>query len=345
MKLEQNINKIYPLILIILLLIFSYRDFLVTYRMMLLDEDFLYYHYQNIIIYYNTGDKNFADNLPMNARFLGLILQYIIFKTVPCLTLTNVNINPSYDQNFECATFSLALLNYILKYSIIVLVYFYTSRVLKRGPDEIILSIIFCFIFLNYIEAFTFDRLVIFYTLLILVFLNSRYISISLIILSFLVGEKVVMIIGPLLFIKIFLSKEKKYFPQFIASILTVLFYFLMIYFLKNNFNYNISHYYDSAGLHRLFLDFTNISHLSNSILPVIFCLLPYIIFFLGKKKFGLNFSGYEITLPLLMYFLGVGGGEHNLGRYAMHTFIVWLPLFVAQINYYFKFSKIFNEK
>ena len=66
------------LIFSILLVLFSYRDFLITYRMMLLDEYFLYYHYQNIIIYYETGDFKFADNLPMSkiSWFMATVFNF-----------------------------------------------------------------------------------------------------------------------------------------------------------------------------------------------------------------------------------------------------------------------------
>ena len=324
------------LIFSILILFFSYRDFLITYRMMLLDEYFLYYHYQNIIIYYETGDQKFADSLPMNARFLGLWLQFLVFKLIPCITLTNIEINPNYNNFFVCTTFSLALINYIFKYLIVVLFFYYMNEILKRPMVETLFSTIFCFIFINYIESFTFDRLVVFYTLLILAFINTRFFSIVLILLSFLVSEKVVMVIGPLLFIKFIFLKDKTKLPQFIAAVISVFLYFCMIIYLREFQNFEFSEYYDGAGINRILLDFTNKSHISNSILPIVFCLLPYVIFFIDKRKNNLNFSGYEFFLPIIMIFLGVGGGEHNLGRYAMHTFVIWLPLLASQLNFYF---------
>ena len=333
------------LIFLILLLFFSYRDFLITYRMMLLDEYFLYYHYQDIIIYYETGDLKFADNLPMRARFLGLWLQFLVYKLIPCISLTNLQINPNYSEFFECTTFSLALINFIFKYSIIVLFLYYMRYILRRPIAETLFSIIFCFILIGYIESFTFDRLIVFYTLLILVFLNHKYFSIILILLSIFVSEKVIMVIGPLLFIKIIFLNEKTKLPQFIASIISVFLYFCLILYLKKFQNFEISNLYDGASFERLALDFTNKSHISNSILPIIFCLIPYLIFFIDKKKNNLNFSGYEFCLPILMIFLGVGGGEHNLGRYAMHTFIIWLPLLASQMNFYFNNLIVINEK
>ena len=66
------------------------KERLKVYRMQL--ENFLpYFNYQNQILFYLTGDKNLDIQAPMNLRFLGLITQYIIFKFIPCIELTNIN--------------------------------------------------------------------------------------------------------------------------------------------------------------------------------------------------------------------------------------------------------------
>jgi len=331
--------------LFVMVCFYAYRDFLITYRMMLLDEYFLYYHYQNIIIYYETGDLKYSDNLPMNVRFLGLILQYIIFKVVPCINLTNISVNPNYDELFVCATFSLALLNYLSKYLLIILFFYYVVKILKRPLIEGSICIFLSFILINYVEDFTFDRITILYTLLILMSLNNKYLSCILITLSFLVSEKVIMIIGPLLLIKYIFLKEKKYLINLKFAILSVGLYGLMIYLLINFFNFSFSPLYENTGFDRLFLDLSNKSHISNSIIPITFCFIPYAIYLFDKNKRNLNFSVYEILLPIIMIFLGTGGGEHNIGRYAMYSFIIWLPLFASQINHYLKISKLIEDE
>ena len=340
LKLKEYRKIVSYTLLFILILFFSYRDFLITYRMMLLDNDFVYYHYQNIIIYYETGNSLYADDLPMSSRFLGLILQYLIFKIVPCFELTNINLSSKVNDNFVCATFSLAFLNFVFKYAIIILFSFYMKHILNRNIYELIISIILCFIFINYIEAFTFDRLTVFFTLLILASLKTRYLSHILILSSFLVSEKIIMIIGPLIFLKIYLLKQKNYLPIFISSITTVILYIFMIYILKSYFGFEFSNLYNNAGFHRLILDITDKSHLSNSILPIFFCIIPYLIYLNNKNKYNLEFSGYEFLIPFLMVLLGTGGGENNLGRYAMHTFILWLPIFSCQLAHFLKLDE-----
>ena len=103
------------LCLLVIILFFGYREFLYLYKSML-TEFIGYYKYQNIIIYYETGNKEFMDKFPMNVRFLGLFLQYIVFKIVPCLTFPNIEIKNNVHELYECATFSLSLVNYVSKY-------------------------------------------------------------------------------------------------------------------------------------------------------------------------------------------------------------------------------------
>ena len=90
------------LCLLIIILFFGYREFLYLYKSML-TEFIGYYKYQKIIIYYETGNKEFMDKFPMNVRFLGLFLQYIVFKIVPCLTFPNIEIKNNVHELYECA--------------------------------------------------------------------------------------------------------------------------------------------------------------------------------------------------------------------------------------------------
>ena len=57
----------------------------------------------------------------MNVRFLGLFIQFLIFKIVPCVKFPSIEIKNNIHELYECATFSLALMNYIAKYIGLVL--------------------------------------------------------------------------------------------------------------------------------------------------------------------------------------------------------------------------------
>lgn len=325
-----------------LCLIFFYREFLINYRMMLLDDYFAYYKYQHQIIYYETGDKKYQDYIPVNIRYFGNILQYLIFKIFPCVTLTKINFNQNLHPLFECATFSLALLNYILKYLIILCFYFYSRFELKKNFYESFVGSILTFIFLNYVEAFTLDRASIFYIIFVLIFLNKKYFCFFLSIFSFLVNEKVIAILGITFFLRFFfidknINTKNKYFYPLLGIFISLFFYFCLVYYVKLVLGYKFHPYYDFSGLDRLYLSLHSKSHWSNTIMPVFFCLFPYLLYFLTKNKLNNKFSKFEIVVPLFLFFLGIGGGENNIGRYVMHSFPLWLPLFSSQLVNFLK--------
>lgn len=336
---NKEYNKIFLFFLILfLVLFFSYRDFLVNYRSMLLIDYFPYYRYQDHLIYLLTGDKSFADDLPMNARFLGIYLQLFFYKFLPCIQLTNINLA---DQHvlFECTTFSLAILNYVCKYLFLIIFFFYVKKKLKRDNLEAFVSLILASIFVQYLENFTLDRLTLLYVIIILYFLDKPKISNVIILLSFLVNEKVMMLLGPLFFIRYFIYKEN--FSNLIFSCLSVLLYFFMIFTLSRYFGYNFSSIYNESGFYRILLNIFDKSHLSNSIIPIFFCLTPYIISILIKKKFNFQYSNFEILIPFLLWFLAYGGGENNIGRYVMHSIPLWVPIFSCQLIYFLRLDKI----
>ena len=67
-------------------------------------ENFLpYYHYQDQIIYYLTGDRSYDVEAPMNLRLLGLVLQYLIYQLIPCFELTGIksNLTNMYTCNIQ----------------------------------------------------------------------------------------------------------------------------------------------------------------------------------------------------------------------------------------------------
>ena len=136
-KLNFSFNHI--VILFLSLFVLLYRDFLYDYRMQL--ENFMgYWPYQNQIIFYNTGDFKYDISAPANLRFFGLITQYIIFKTVPCLELSDRNIFPALSSmgnnshlhpDYVCATYSNALMNYLSLCGILTLMFAYCFNKLK----------------------------------------------------------------------------------------------------------------------------------------------------------------------------------------------------------------------
>ena len=326
---KKSITLLFVSIFIFLTLIL-YRDFLYSYRMQL--ENFLpYYNYQNQILYYLTGDKSFDIEAPMNLRFLGLVVQYLIFKIIPCIELTNIKM--VHNQSYICATYSNALMNYLSMTSFLSLIFIYSFKKLKLNLTISAFSLLLSYIFFHYLEAFTLDRISVLYLLIVLYFLDNKKVCILLILLSALVNEKIVMILTIYFFIKLIFNSEKFYFAYFISSILSLflvigifLFYSFYLnygYFGQNNPS-SIYNTFFSEGFVRLKNIFINPKGISNALLPIIFAVSPYVYLIFKKDN---NKRSLEILVPLSLIFLGMGGGTTNIGRYVMYSMPLWIPL------------------
>ncbi len=328
----------------IFLTLILFRDFLYSYRMQL--ENFLpYYNYQNQILYYSTGDKTFDIQAPMNLRFLGLIVQYLIFKIIPCIELTNIKV--IHDQSYVCATFSNALMNYISMTVFLSLIFIYSNKKLNYNLAISVFSVLLAYIFFHYLEAFTLDRISVLYLLIVLYYLDNKKICIFLIILSALVNEKIVMVMTIYFFIKLILNSEKFYFAYFISSILSLFLVIgiFLIYSFYLNHGYwgqdnptGIYNTFFSEGLVRLKNIFANPKGISNALLPIIFAISPYLYLIFKKDKK----RSYEILVPLSLILLGMGGGTTNIGRYVMYSMPLWIPLLSSIL---FKNIKEFKKK
>ena len=339
------INQIKLFLVFILFLFIGYREFLVLYKSML-TEFIGYYKYQHIIIFYETGDRNFIDRLPMNVRFLGLFIQFLIFKIVPCVKFPSIEIKNNIHQLYECATFSLALMNYVAKYIGLVLTIVLIKIKLNKSYLECIIAMILYLLLINHLEASTMDRISICYTLLILVFLKNLKISIPLLILAFMVNEKVIIIFGPILFINYVFDRNSKNLYLFLSTISSVFLYILMIYITITVFDYNTFQYHGSdesasklksifSHINLLLANPGNPKFITNAYLPVLISFIPFIIYLISRKNFGHDFS-VLYSLPLfILIMLGYIGIE-NMGRYVMHAFPIWLPIFTSQIAFYF---------
>ena len=350
-KLNFSFNHI--VILFLSLFVLLYRDFLYDYRMQL--ENFMgYWPYQNQIIFYNTGDFKYDISAPANLRFFGLITQYIIFKTVPCLELSNTNIFPALSSmgnnshlhpDYVCATYSNALMNYLSLCGILTLMFAYCFNKLKLNLSETIISVLLSYVLINHLEAFTLDRISVLYLLTIFYFMDRKKISIILIVLSAIVNEKIIFILGGFFFIRYIIDGNKNFKIYFFITLLSAMInIFIFILYAKIlNFGYlgsdNPNSLYNtiaSEGFDRIKMMFLTKSGYSNAVVPILFCISPYLIN-LKIKITKLEFSKFDILIPLSLIIFGSGGGGENIGRYVMHSFIIWVPLLSCQI---YKFLK-----
>jgi hypothetical protein len=319
--------------------IILFREFLYTYRMQLF-KFIPYYDYQSHIIYYLTGDKNFDVQAPMNLRFLGLWVQFFIYKFIPCLELTRVKFEILPYPNYICATFSNALMNYISLCGILSLMFIYSYKKLKLSLAESLICLLFSFIFVKYVEAFTLDRISILYLIFILFFLDKPKVSIMLVFFTFLVNEKIIFLLFVFFFIKFYFQKDnyfkKFFFVNLTSGLLAILIFYLYSkvlgygYFQSNEPEglYNTTF---SQGLDRILYMFKIKAGLSNAILPILFSISPYIIGkFLKYKK--INYSNYEFLIPISLILFGAGGGMGQIGRYVMYSFPLWVPILSCQL-------------
>ena len=339
---KSFLNKIYPYagsILFCLFFVILFRDFLYTYRLQH-EKFFPYYAYQDQIIYYLTGDKSFDIQSPMSLRFFGLFIQYLIYKIIPCIELNNLNLgNYAYD-NYVCATFSSAFMNYISLCGYLSLCFIYCNRKLKLTLAESFMTVFLSYIYIDHVEAFTLDRISILYLLTILYFIENKKISIFLIIFSTIVNEKIIFILGGLFFIRLFFDQKKEYKIYFLITLLSAILAVIIFYIYSIHLDYGyfqsekedgLYDTYFSDGLFRIFSMFTTKSGLSNALLPLILALTPYLLKNFLKTE-EIFYSKYDFLIPLSMLAFTAGGGMEQTGRYVMYTMPIWLPIFSKQI-------------
>lgn len=344
-KILNFIQSNFGFFLFCVLFVILFRDFLYTYRIQL--EKFLpYYNYQEQIMFYLTGDEKYDVKAPMNLRFLGLWIQFLIYKIVPCLELNHVKIISPYPE-YSCVIFSSALMNYLSLCGILSVTFSYCYKKLNLNISESILTVLLSYIYINHVEAFTLDRISILYFLIVLYFLNNKYIAIILILFASIVNEKIVFILGVLFFIRIFFNQKKEFRDLFISTFLSGLAVVGIFYFYAIILNHGYLQsdlegegLYDTAlihGLDRIFGIFTSKSGLSNGAIPLILSVLPYFLSLFIKIKTNYYFSKLDFIVPLSLLIFTAGGGMEQTGRYIMYSMPIWLPIFSQQLLFFLR--------
>tara|TARA_B100001029_G_C15014791_1_gene426603 strand:+ start:215 stop:1207 length:993 start_codon:yes stop_codon:yes gene_type:complete len=319
-------------ILISIFTLLFFREYLYTYRMML--TNFVPYElYQNQVLYFSTFNEEYKLTIPAAIRLIPILFYFIIYKTIPCFKLTNIN--EAISNDYICATNAVAIGNYLILVSILVIFLFYQVFVLGKSKQEGYLSMVLCYAILKYLDHFAIDRFVVLYLILILFFINNLKFSIILIIFSFMVSEKIFFITGFLFFLRfIFQNNKKKYLILFLSSIFACIFYFILVEIGKNYFDF-FKFNFDYKQMVRMFYDK---SAISGSLLPLLISLSPYIFW---NKEINKNFKNQriEFLIPLSLIFFGFLGGVENTARYVTHSFPIWLPILTSRINQLLKFK------
>ncbi len=346
-KLKNIIKSNIGLFLFLFLFVILYREFLHTYRIQL-EQTIPYFLYQPHIEFYLTGDSKYDVKAPASLRFLGLWIQFLIYKLIPCIELTrDIKLIVPYD-NYVCTTFSNALMNYLCLCGFLTLSFIYTFKKLKLDLSTSVLSIILAYIFIKYVESFTLDRIAILYLLIILYFLDNKKISIFLIIFAALVNEKVVYIVTGLFFIRFFFNKKKEFLPLFISSLFSSILVVLIFVYYAFILNYGyiesdlgsdgIYHKFFSQGFERIYAMFYFKQGYSNSLIPFMFTLIPYLFsYFIKIKTSKYFFSKFDIFIPISLLLFTAGAGMEQTGRYVMLSLPLWLPILSQQVIFFLR--------
>ena len=346
-KIIDFIKSNFGFFLFFLFFVILFRDFLYTYRIQI--EKFLpYYQYHEQIMYYLTGDKKYDVEAPMNLRFVGLWVQYLIYNTIPCVELSNIKIVSPYPE-YPCVIFSSALMNYLSLCGILSMTFSYCYKKLNLKLSESILTVLLAYIYINHVEAFTLDRISILYFLIILYFLENRLLCVILILFASIVNEKIVYVLGVLFFIRLFLNQKKEYKSLFIASFFSGLLVIGIFYFYSIilGHGYHMSELegrgiYDTAishGFSRILAIFTSKSGISNGAIPLLLSIIPYILaLFIKESKF--YYSKFDFLIPISLLIFTAGGGMEQTGRYIMYSMPLWLPIFSQQLLFFLNKKK-----
>ena len=140
-----------------------------------------------------------------------------------------------------------------------------------------------------------------------------------------------------LFFIRWIFLKDRKYLNYFFAAIISgitmILIFIIYSFYFKNGYwgQENPAGIYNTIftnGIKRVFRIFYDPQGISGGLIPLLFCLFPYLLnHFLKIVKKDYAFSNYEFLIPVALIIFGAGGGTTNIGRYVMYSFPLWVPI------------------
>jgi hypothetical protein len=355
MKKNIKINYVGFLIIFIILFFISYREFLITLKLMLFH---LYNYpmlpldpYYKIILLFDGKEINLQDHQTINSslsegwpwwnqRIVPLWINWIVFKFVPCL---KIKVIPEM-INLEtyCAIWSLSLVNYVSGLSIQLGFFALLKYKFKRPESECLLILFLSFFYINFLDRYGVDRISLLFLVIFFLLESKNKLKYFFIILSIFVNEKCTLLICTYYFVEYFnINKltSSIFKREFILSFILCLIYFLI--------SLNAVNYLIKSNI----TDYTYISFhgITNSIIPLILIILPFLFYFFKKNILRL-FQLKQIYFLIFFVFLLLGiiiGGSGNMGRYLTYTTVIFLPLgnfliykIISNLDYFLLFPK-----
>ena len=279
-----------------------------------------YEHYQNQLLFYATGLDDFKIVSPPALRVIPTLYFFFIYRFFPCLKLSGLPEILSFE--YQCTTNAIAMGNFFLLIITLILAFYYFRTILKKSFTKSFLLAFLFFGLINFADHFGVDRFVICYIFLILIFYDNIKFSFLLVVLSFLVSEKIIILFLIYSLLRAYEEKKKKHLFIFLSSIISSFLYLFLLFFGKKYFLFFEFEASVSQFL-KLFYDKTAIA---NGLVPLIIFFVPFI-FFYKKQTF------LYILLPLIMSLFSIYGGVENLGRY-LSTTIPFYLIVISKINF-----------
>lgn len=333
-------NKYSPIIIYLILLIFclliSYRDFLITLKLMMFSSynfnmlPFDAYYKMNLLF---DGKSNESAGYPWSSRHIANYFNYFIYKIAPCLEVRKIPDGISRDV--YCSYWSLALSNFIYTAIFQVSTFIYTTKVLKRTIIEGAIVLFISYFIISFSDRFGIDRFSILCISLFLFIANHKTLKYLFIFLSIFINEKITVFLAVYYFcnnVSKFINKEKvNYFTTIFSATLFFLYTFYYLNFnlsfdLKNN-SFSLNNYLDGSVVNRNFL---SLHALANSLIPIFIITFPFLLYFKNKKVLKeFKLKRMYILIPITFIFLGwLGGGAGNGGRLAVYISPLLIPLY-----------------
>jgi len=342
------------IIILIVLTLLSYRDFLITIKLMLFHfYDFpmlpLDPYYKIILLFdgfeVTRGDHQVEDGWYWQyLRFLPLLINWITFKLIPCFQMAAIPEQVSYE--IYCSIWSISLVNYISGILTQISFFLLIKYKFQRPIGECVLILLTSYFIINFLDRYGVDRLSFLFLVIFFLLEKKTRIIYFLIVLSIFINEKCLLLICSYYFLRNIDPKhliKSSFNKAFILSFALCLTYLYIIFFKFKD--------YMSMGI----VDFNYLSFhaLSNSIFPLILITVPFLIYFAKKNILKLFKLKRNFILIIILFFvLGIFvGGTGNMGRYLTYTMVIFLPLLnflifkiLFNFDYFFlspKYSKI----
>lgn len=350
--------KFIGLFLILIILFFlSYRDFLITMKLML----FHFYnfpmlpldpYYKMILLFdgenVKIGDHQIKDGwLWQYLRIVPLIINWIIFKIIPCFKMASI---PEFiDNKTYCSIWSISIVNYTSGLLIQLGFFLLIRYKFRRSLGESILILFTSYFVLNFLDKYGIDKISFLYLVIFFLLEKKQKLIYLLIILSVFVNEKCTLLLCSYFlliefdFKNILKSIYKSFLNiNFLLSFLLCLGYLYLTYVkIDDYFSKDIVDY-----------NYLTLHALTNSIIPLILLVIPFLVYFFHKNVLVI-FNLKQNFILILIIFLLLGlfvGGTGNMGRYLVYTSIIFLPItnfliykILSNLDYFLLYPKYSN--